>query len=93
MQPPFHNERGVPSLAIWLEPIRCQDEKYPKCRACRLAPCFSSHRPLKWRTRSAILKPLSVSIVLTTTFVPACRQAMHEVQCLFGIGVAVVTRP
>jgi hypothetical protein len=27
-----------------------------------------------------------------TTFMPVCRQAMHEVQYL-GIGVAVVTRP
>src|SRR5258706_9012410 len=38
--------------------------------ACCLAPRVRSHRPLKWRTGSAILEPLSVSIVLTQ---PSCR--------------------
>jgi hypothetical protein len=39
-------------------------------RAFRLASSISSFRTLKWRTGSAILKALSVSIVLTQ---PSCR--------------------
>lgn len=58
-----------------------------------LHPPFRRTRPLKWRSPSGILKSLSVSIVLTWAFMPTGHPIMHEVQCLIGIGVAVVTRP
>jgi hypothetical protein len=55
-------------------------------------PPFRRARPLKWRTASAILKPLVREHRAHTAFMSTGHPAMHEVQYL-GIGVALVTRP
>jgi hypothetical protein len=52
---------------------------------------FRRASPLKWRTGSAILKPLVREHRAHTAFMSTGHPAMHEVQYL-GIGVAVVTR-
>jgi len=53
---------------------------------------FRRARPLKWRSRSAILKPLVREHRAHTAFMSTGHPAMHEVQ-FPGTGVAVVTRP
>src|SRR6202521_3376411 len=57
--------RYVLLLPLQSHPRDVKTESTPKRRACGLAPPISSYKPLKWRTASAILKPLAVSIVLT----------------------------
>jgi hypothetical protein len=71
--------RYVLLLPLQSHPRDVKTESTQKCRAFRLASPISSYRPLKWRTASAILKSLSVSIALT-------------IRC-FGADVAIVTRP
>ena len=62
--------RYVVTFPLQSHPRDVKTESTRKWRACRLAPPISSYRPLKGRTGSAILKSLSVSIVLTQ---PSCR--------------------
>jgi hypothetical protein len=61
---------------------RRQDGKPLKCRACRLAPCISTREILdvtqsQWNTQAVVREHRA-----HTTFMPVCRQAMHEVPCL-----------
>src|SRR6266540_2224810 len=73
------DSRYVLLFPLQSDPRDVKTESAPKCRACRLALAILSYRPLKWRTGSAILESLCVSIALT-------------IRC-FGTDVAIVTRP
>src|SRR6202171_754667 len=71
--------RYVLLLPLQSHPRDVKTESTRNAMLFGLHPPISSYRPLKWRTGSAILKSLSVSIALT-------------IRC-FGADVAIVTRP
>ncbi len=65
---PRHNERTA--LAIWPKLSVVKTENTRNAVLFVLHPPFRRARPLKWHSRSGILKLLSVSIVLTWAFMP-----------------------
>jgi hypothetical protein len=86
---PRGNERTA-SLAIGPKPAIVKTEN-PRNAVLVVLHCpFRRARPLKWRNGSAILKPLSVSIVLTQ---PSCRLVIQPCMMSSSPGLALRSLP